>query len=99
MFSKIQFALLFVAIIAAVQGFAPVSQPKLGSSTELGAFSFFKKDEGSSTKGVAKKAAPAKKAPVKKVTVKNVSKNDFFAKPPTKKAPKLTIYERQCHIN
>ena len=57
MFSKIQFALLFVAIIAAVQGFAPVSQPKLGSSTELGAFSFFKKDEGS-----AKKAAPAKKS-------------------------------------
>ena len=97
MFSKTQIALLFVAAIASVQGFAPVAQPKLASSTELGAFSFMK-PSGESAKPMKKTIA--KKAPAKKVVAKKTTfKNDFVAKKVDKKKKSLTIYERQCHIN
>ncbi len=98
MFSKTQIALLFVAAIASVQGFAPVAQPKVASSTELGAF-FFQKPSEESTKPMKK--VVAKKAPAKKIVAKKTTtfKNDFVAKKPEKNNKKLTIYERQCHIN
>lgn len=110
MFSKSQIALLVVAAVASVDGFAPVAQPSTASTTQLEAFSnpfanFSLGNKGTATTGVAKKAAPAKKIAVKKAPAKpafaaktgNINGN-FAVKPPQKKA-KLTIYERQCHIN
>eukprot|EP00536_Pseudo-nitzschia_multiseries_P016028 jgi/Psemu1/44648/gm1.44648_g len=120
MFSQSKFAILLVVlVVAAVQGFAPISQPRTASTTELGAF-FFQKPTADAGAAVAaetkksKKVAP-KKAPVKKATVtakkapakakkaaaKKASPKTFgdFVIKPVEKKTKLTIFERQCHIN
>lgn len=179
MFSQKLALIVAVVAVSAVQGFAPVAQPRVASNTELNAFFFQKPTEKSPTlsletekkaspfskfsfpgkaapeeeaapkkfsfgdkkneskktavkkvvakkvvkkvvakkapavkkavakkvvkKVVAKKAPAVKKAVAKKVVKKVVAKksfpkNTFAVKAPEKKN-KLTIYERQCHIN
>ena len=106
MFSKSQIALLVVAAVASVEGFAPVAQPNPASSTQLEALSnpfanLSLGNKGTATTGVSKKAAAPKKVVVKKAPAKaanNSFNSGFVTKKPEKKA-KLTIYERQCHIN
>ena len=79
MFSQSKIAILFVVLaVAAVEGFAPVAQPRIASSTELGV-SFLKKaaEKSVETEAVAPKKkfsfgakkTEAKAAPVKKVKV------------------------------
>ena len=94
-------ALLFAVALAAVQGFAPVSQPRIASNTELGAFFFGKPTETLAKKPVAKKTVAKKAAPVKKIVATkfdpSTAKN--AAKKVEKPNPKLTIFPRTCHIN
>mmetsp|Transcript_28626 Transcript_28626/g.38073 ORF Transcript_28626/g.38073 Transcript_28626/m.38073 type:complete len:100 (+) Transcript_28626:135-434(+) len=99
MFSKSQIALLVVAAVASVEGFAPVAQPNTASNTQLEAFSnpFANLgNKGTATIGVAKKAAAPKKVLVKKAPTKaaNTSFNNGFAAKKPEKKSKLTIYER-----
>ena len=86
-------AFLFAVLVAVVQGFAPVAQPR-AVTTELGLFG--KKSAtatATKSKTVAKKVVKGK---AKAVPKKN-GKFTQISNPDAKKS--MTIFERQCHIN
>jgi hypothetical protein len=99
MISQSKIAFLFVAAVAVavVEGFAPVAQPRLSSTTELGAYNFFQKPaEKSPTLTVdapAKKSNPfanfGKKKTVAEAPAAPAKKQFSFGakKADTKKAP------------
>lgn len=87
MFSQMKIAFLFAVLVAAVQGFAPVAQPRV-AATELGLFG--KKTASTAT---GKKVAPkpvkkGKKAP----SNKSAGKFGKFSQPNANKKT-MTIFE------
>jgi len=84
MFSQSKIAVLFLTVVAVtvVEGFAPIAQPRLATSTELGAF-FQKSADKSPT--VSSEAAPKKSSPFSKFAGKKESTAVKEDAPPAKK--------------
>merc|ERR1712224_1142926 len=83
--SKIVILVVAAIAVAVVDGFAPVAQPRLTSSTELGAFFFQKPTDKSPTLSVESKAETKKASPFSKFGKKPAATAVKDEAPPAKK--------------